>query len=704
MQSRWHHRPVLHTRDSGHEKRPGWLELFYDLVYVAAFIQLGSGLAHHPTVEGFLAFAAVFVPLWVAWTGFTWFVNRFTVDDFVHRLVVFGQMLFVGAMAIFAPEVLDDRPERFALAYAGAQAVVALLHLRTWHETAEGRDYSLYWGAVFAVGASLWAASVALEPPWTYGLWGAGLVAILTAPLSRTSRALTERYPVDLEHLTERYGLLTLIVLGEAFVKVLSGITADDATPTVLAQTAMTLLITVSLWWIYFDDVAGSRLKSIRLGPLIWLYAHIPLQLAVTAAGVAVKKAGLLDLGAPAPTEARWLLCGALALAFVAVAILDSVTERRQAELSDRWRVVMRVGSAALMLLLAPAGGALTAGAFLGIVTALCVVQVAFDMMMAPLETAAHEPPPITTTELHQRRLAGDTATRLADPLGDVVRKGTPSELRRDLYAYLMEGSWGRVLGVLVFLYLVINVFFGALYLLQPGCIADARPDSFADAFSFSVQTMATIGFGRLNPVTPYADALVAVEAAVGLIGAAFATGLVFAKASRPRAAALFSRVALVSPMTGVPTLHFRIGNARGTDIVDAAVTVTALRDTVTPEGTHLRRQLDLRLVRRASPFFRLTWTVMHPIDEDSPLRDVDWERGDPTLLGILAVLTGHDGTYGSTVYARHAWDVSAIRRGERFVDVLSQLPDGRLMVDYTRFHDTEPDPAVLRPPPAAGR
>lgn len=697
MQSRWHHRPVLHTHDSGTEKRPGWLELFYDLVYVAAFIQLGNGLAKHPSAEGFLAFSSVFVPLWLAWTGFTWFTNRFTVDDFAHRLLVFGQMLLVGAMAIFAPEVLDSRPERFAVAYAGAQAVIALLHLRTWRETEEGRDYSLYWGATFGIGAVLWAASVALEPPWTYVLWGAGLLAILAAPFSATSRALTERYPVDLEHLTERYGLLTLIVLGESFVKVLSGITADVATPTVLVEAAMTLLITVSLWWIYFDDVAGSRLKRIRLGPMIWLFAHIPLQLGITAVGVALKKAALLDLGSPAPDGARWLLCGALGLTFLAVAVLDSVTERRQAELSDRWRVVMRVGSAALLLLLAPVGGTLSAGAFLGIVTALCVVQVGFDMMMAPLEASAHGPAAVSTAELHRRRVAGEsTPPPLGDPLADVVRKGTPSALRRDLYSYLMEGSWGRVLGVLLFLYVVVNVFFGALYLLEPGCIADARADSFADAFSFSVQTMATIGFGRLNPVTPYADALVAVEAAVGLIGAAFATGLVFAKASRPRSSALFSKVAVVTPMNGVPTLVFRIGNARGNDIVDATVNLTALCDTVTPEGEHLRRQFDLKLMRSNSPFFRLSWTVMHPIDEHSPLRHIDWGHTDTSLLGILAVMTGHDGTYGTTVYARQSWSISDIRPGERFVDVISQLPDGRLMVDYGQFHDTVPDGSAV--------
>ncbi|MCA9526776.1 MAG: low temperature requirement protein A [Myxococcales bacterium] len=238
MRSRWYHPPTLHTASSG-EKKAGWLELFYDLVFVAAFIRLGDGLAQHWSLEGFVAFSAVFVPIWLAWIGFSYYANRFTIDDFTHRALVFGQMFAVGAMAIYAPDVLNGRPERFALSFAVAQAVVAGLYFRAWKHH-EARDYSVYWGGVFAFGAVLWAVSVLCPPQVAYLLWAIAIGGILSSPIGRRSRTLEERYPIDHEHLSERFGLLTLIVLGESFVKVISNISPEMADMHVLGQAALT--------------------------------------------------------------------------------------------------------------------------------------------------------------------------------------------------------------------------------------------------------------------------------------------------------------------------------------------------------------------------------------------------------------------------------------------------------------------------------
>lgn len=695
MRNRWFHIPVLHTPIHGVEKKATWLELFYDLIFVAAFIQLGNGLSSRVGIDGFLGFAAIFVPLWVAWTGFTYYANRFTVDDFTHRILVFVQMFAVGGMAIFAPDVLEGRPVRFAVAYTLAQAVVALLYFRAWKQLADARDYSVYWGGVFGAGAVLWFVSIFVPAPYCYVLWAIGIGAIVTSPFSRHSRSLTERYPIDQEHLAERYGLLTLIVLGESFVKVLSSITADVASPHILGQAALTLMITCSLWWIYFDDVAGSHLKKGRFGNLVWLFAHLPMQLGITATGVAIKKAAFFDLGAPAPAKYRWLLCGALGLVMACVAVIDSVTARKQSEMSDRARVNTRAASAIVVLLLAPVGGTMTAWMFLGIVTLVCIAQVVFDMMMAPLD-AAEQRDAKNTAELAREQLAEGrvAAVRPLDRADDVVRKGTPSELRRDLYFYLMEGSWTRVFVMFAFAYLMANVFFACLYLLEPGSIDGARPESFPDAFFFSVQTMATIGYGVLNPASTYGNLIVTIQAAVALIGVALTTGLMFAKASRPHASVLFSRPVVVTRFNGVPSLIFRVGNARGNDIVEASLSVSVLLDEISAEGQHLRRMHDLKLTRSRSPFFRLTWVVMHPIDDESPLRHIDWSSGEPPPLSLIAILTGRDGTYNSTVYARHTYYPEHFRPSARFVDVIHQLPDGRMMVDYEKFHDVVPDDA----------
>jgi inward rectifier potassium channel len=693
MRNRWFHPPHLHTPHEDPEKRATWLELFYDLIFVAAFIQLGDGLSNKASLEGFAQFMGVFLCLWIAWTGFTVFVNRFTIDDFVHRLLVFVQMFSVGAMAVTAELVLEGDPYYFAGAYAIAQAMVAILYWRTWRQVPEARAASRYWGTVYTIGAVLWAASLLLPTPICYALWPIGVLVILSAPFSRQSRALQQLFPTDQEHLSERYGLLTLIVLGESFVKVLSSL-RGGAEGTALLQMSFTLLITCCVWWVYFDDVAGSKVKRKKLTNMVWLYAHLPLQASVTATGVAIKKAVHFDLSVPAPDAYRWLLSGTLGLVMLSVAIIDSVTERRQAELSDRARVNVRSASALLIFLLAPAGGSMTAATYMVLVTAVCVAQVVFDMMMAPFEDTVPVES-VTTAELARRQADGEITAREARgprrSIGEAIRKGTPSELRRDLYFYFMEGSWKRYFVVLAFLYVMVNVFFAALFALQPGCIDGANPESFADAFFFSIQTFSTIGFGALSPATEYADIIVTAEAGVGMLFVALATGLTFAKASRPRASALFSKVMVITKRHGVPTLVFRVGNARGNDVVDATITVTVLADEITPEGEHMRRLSELKLVRDRTPLFALSWTVMHVIDEDSPLYGIDWDRPDETLIAFIATLIGHDGTYGQTVYARHNYDCDDLRYGQRFVDVISQLPDGRLMIDYDKFHDTEP-------------
>lgn len=706
MRNRWFHRPRLHLPVHGHGKKVTWLELFFDLVFVAAFIQLGNGLSANVTVEGFASFAAVFTVLWIVWTGFTFFENRFALDDFAHRVVVLFQMFTVGAMAISAADVLEGDPRWFSISAGVAQLVVAAMYLRTIPQVDEARPYARYWGIVFAIGGLAWIVATFLPPVAMYALWAIGSVLIVGAPLSPASRRLDERFPSDEEHLFERYGLFTLIVLGESFVKVLSSLVREDhAGSGVWIAAAIALLITCTIWWIYFDDVAGAPLKKGRGLFFAWLYGHIPLQMGITAVGVAASKAMHFTFEAPADAKYRWLLAGSIALVFLSVAAIDSVTERKQAELSDRVRVTARAISGVVLLVLAPAGDGMSGAVFLGLITAICAGQVIIDMMIAPFEEAEHiEVGHRTVADLAREKLAGATGrTSLRPPsrFGEAVRKGTPTALRRDLYFFFMEGSWTRLFAGMGIFYLLINLFFAALYMLEPGAIAEADPESFLDAFFFSVQTMATIGYGAMHPATTYGHIVVTVEAAVGLLSVALATGLMFAKASRARASVLFSEPIVLTTMHGKPTLSFRVGNARGNEVVDASASVSVLRDEISPEGHHVRRVLDLELVRNRQPIFMMTWTILHVIDEKSPLYGVDLRATDP-FIGVVAILSGHDGTYGQTVHARHFYRPEDLRVDHRFVDVISQLEDGRMMIDYTRFHDTTAEQRTSLPEEAA--
>src|SRR5947207_3451135 len=214
-----------------------------------------------------------------------------------------------------------------------------------------------------------------------------------------------------------------------------------------------------------------------------------------------------------------------------------------------------------------------------------------------------------------------------------------------DLYHFALRLSWCSFLLGGVALYVAANAVFALCYLVQPGAIANARPGSFADAFFFSVQTMATVGYGQMSPATLYANLIVTIETAVGLGSFAVAAGLVFARFSRPTARILFSRVAVIGPYNGVPTLSFRLANQRRNQILQAEVTLTLLRDERTAEGTLIRRFYDLNLARYRSPVFALTFTVMHPIDRDSPLSDATAASLAAQNAELIVTATGIDET-----------------------------------------------------------
>jgi low temperature requirement protein LtrA len=695
MENRWFHRVRLHSPKHGHERKVGWLELFYDLVYVATLIQLGDALSHHVDVKGALTFAALFLPIWFTWTGYTFFSNRFVVDDFSHRALTFLQMAFIGGMAVTVGEVFEGDTKSFFLCYAGARAVLAILYARAWRQVPETGPFVGRFAIGFAVGTVLWAASAFVPLPWAFALWILAMGIDLSVPLSRRARELTSRFPPDVLHMSERYGLLTIIVLGESFVKVLSYVADKGVTPDRVTMAVLALAVTVSLWWIYFDDVAGSRIKRLRLAPFIWIYSHLPMTLAVTAVGVAIKKAAAMDPHVPGGDPYRWLLCGMLGLTLLSVGVIDAVTERRQSELSDRARVRVRLFSGAVILLLAPAGAYMDAWVFVAMVSSVCLLQVFLDLAMSPLAAdpeAAHEEDPamVETATQRQARLEAEAAKPKRPSLEDAVRKGAPSELRRDLYFHLMQASWTQVFVWVVVAYLAANVVFASLYLLDPAGVTGLGPaQSFLHAFSFSVQTISTIGYGAMSPLSDYAHGLVAAEALVGLLGVALVTGMVFAKASRPQSSVLFSNKVIIARYHGVPTLMLRVGNARGNDVVEASMRLSVLMNEVSPEGDRMRRLYDVKLVREVQPLFALSWMIFHTIDEDSPFYGVE-EHGLPeNFSGMVAILTGHDGTYGQTIHARNFYFAEDVAVGRRYVDIASTLPDGRVQIDYTVFHDT---------------
>ena len=244
------------------------------------------------------------------------------------------------------------------------------------------------------------------------------------------------------------------------------------------------------------------------------------------------------------------------------------------------------------------------------------------------------------------------------------IRLGFHNSWYSDPYHRSLVMPWPWFLLIGSALYLSLNVLFALLYWWPDGTIDHARPGSFTDAFFFSIQTMATIGYGVLTPTGTYANVVVTVETMVALIFVAFTTGLTFSRFSRPTARVTFSKIATVSPHNGVPTLSVRLSNARRNQILEADVSIVLLRLEHTRENRTMRRFYDLSLSRGHTPVFALTFTVMHPIDEASPLFGMTPEMLQAEDAELLVTVTGLDETMSQTVHARtsYTWDEILLR------------------------------------------
>jgi inward rectifier potassium channel len=240
--------------------------------------------------------------------------------------------------------------------------------------------------------------------------------------------------------------------------------------------------------------------------------------------------------------------------------------------------------------------------------------------------------------------------------------------------------------------FLAVNALFALTYLACGNGIDNARPGSFTDAFFFSVQTMATIGYGKLVPHGLAANSLVALEAALGLFGVALAAALLFARLTRPTAGVMFSRNMVVSRFEGRPTLMFRLANERNDQIDEARIHVVLLRDETTGEGHRYRRLRDLPLARSFTPVFGLSWTVMHVIDETSPLFGCPASELTADRAQIMVLFAGHHDAFQREVHARHAYGAGDIVWNARFADLFHSLPGGRLVLDQSRFNEVIPE------------
>ena len=383
------------------ERASTWLELFFDLCFVVAVAALARGLHHEPNLGGMLRFLGLFVPVWWSWMIFTWYATAFDNDDVPYRITLFVAMLSILGLAASVGRIGVDAAASvgFVLAYALMRFLVAGLFLRAGRHVAAGlRPFVAYYAAGNIIGATIWLSSLLVPAPWRYVVWAAGLSVELLGPILAVQTLDNPRITFHPRHIAERYGLFTLIVLGESVLAVASGTAGADWAAQGMLTAVAGFVAAACIWWLYFDHVGSS---GIELGPrpaFYWGYGHFAVYAGIAAFGVGVQlaieaTAPEYALAAGASLEgyglgARTVLAGGLILFLLGIAFVDRINEGTE---NDRV-LLARLGAVALLILVTPIGSLLSPPAFTTTVALILLALAAYETLS---EEAPAQPPPV---------------------------------------------------------------------------------------------------------------------------------------------------------------------------------------------------------------------------------------------------------------------------------------------------------------------
>jgi low temperature requirement protein LtrA len=283
----WFQPPQLRTLTDEGERHASWLELFFDLVFVVAITELSRLLVGDHSAMGFVRFAALFVPVYVAWQGYMAYATRFDTDDLAFRVAYFAAMLAIAALAVLIDDVAHGKHSaEFALAYVALRSFMIGIYWRAWRAVPEARPLIRFYGGGYTIGIAIWLLSLAVDTPWRYAFWiGAQILALSLPPLSTN---LHRRIPTSPRHLPERWALFTLIVLGESVVAVAISVSNTHWRAASVGAAVLGFTAVACVWWIYFDRQESVELRGSTMSVVVYSYAHIPLLL-----GLAMMSAGL---------------------------------------------------------------------------------------------------------------------------------------------------------------------------------------------------------------------------------------------------------------------------------------------------------------------------------------------------------------------------------------------------------------------------
>ncbi len=326
--------PTLRSsREQGH-RQTTWPELLNDLVFTAIIAQLAGRLLADDSDMSFLEFVLIYVPVWWLWNGETNYSTRFDNEqDVVHRALTSVQLIALIILATTIPRSVESAvlSKVFAITYSVTRFTLLIEYSRVWYYLPDTRSFIQRIALGFGASIILWVASVFAPVPYRYWLWAVGLLIELTTPLVITNKDEHNKFPPDVRHLPERYGLFTLLVLGQSVTSIVNAMIDHGLTVKAVSATVLCAIIIIGIWWAYFDRVDDEAVRQVEKGGSsipyrFWLYLHLPLTMALTMVGVgmqmAVKNVETLDLS----QSAQWFMAGALGAYFLIQASISLTT------------------------------------------------------------------------------------------------------------------------------------------------------------------------------------------------------------------------------------------------------------------------------------------------------------------------------------------------------------------------------------------
>ena len=366
--------PRLRTLDEDGERHASWLELFFDVVFVVAIAQLAHELVADHSLRGFAVFVALFLPVFIAWQGFTIYADRFDTDDAVFRLAIFAAMLAIAALAVQVPDVAHGESTGFVIAYAVLRSLMVALYLRSYRHVPAARPLIGRYATGYSLGIALWLVSLAFDAPERYVIWGFALAWEYSLPV--LFRRFHSAIPVSVSHVPERFALFTIIVFGETIVAVALGTAGKEWALEAAVAGGLGFAVSALLWWVYFGTGAGMEMRPTVREILVFTHAHIPVLAALTAVSAGVALAIQQASHAHLDAGARWALCSGAAVYLVCL----TVAQRALVRGVSRPKVLARGLAIAALVLLAVVGAELEPWVFVAATAAALLALVVFEL------------------------------------------------------------------------------------------------------------------------------------------------------------------------------------------------------------------------------------------------------------------------------------------------------------------------------------